>query len=93
MKSVFLIVNFLTILTNNATKVQKGCIVTIVARTKAENVIKTLWKLPEQERNKIEEVTLDLASNMQMIVKGSFQEAVSVTDRFHQHLQCIIANS
>ena len=55
----------------------------IVAGTKAEDVIKTLWKLPEQKRNKIEEVTLDLVSNMQVIVKRSFPNAVRVTDRFH----------
>ena len=72
-----------TIVTNKAAKGQKGSIVAIVAGTKAEDVIKTLWKLPEQKRNKIEEVTLDLASNMQVIVKRSFPNAVRVTDRFH----------
>lgn len=72
-----------TIVTNKAAKGQKGSIVAIVAGTKAEDVIKTLWKLPEQKRNKIEEITLDLASNMQVIVKRSFPNAVRVTDRFH----------
>jgi transposase len=72
-----------TIVTNKAAKGQKGSIVAIVAGTKAEDVIKTLWKLPEQKRNKIEEVTLDLASNMQVIVNRSFPNAVRVTDRFH----------
>jgi transposase len=57
--------------------------VAIVAGTKVEDVIKTLWKLPEQKRNKIEDVTLDLASNMQVIVKRSFPNSVRVTDRFH----------
>lgn len=71
-----------TIVTNKAAKGQKGSIVAIVAGTKAEDVIKTLWKLPEQKRNKIEEVTLDLASNMQVIVERSFPNAVRVTDRF-----------
>jgi transposase len=72
-----------TIVTNKAAKGQKGSIVAIVAGTKAEDVIKTLYKLPEQKRNKIEEITLDLASNMQVIVKRSFPNAVRVTDRFH----------
>jgi transposase len=37
------------IVTNKAAKGQKGSIVAIVAGTKAEDVIKTLWKLPKKK--------------------------------------------
>jgi len=72
-----------TILTNKAGKGKKGSIVAIVAGTKAEEVIKVLKDLPENQRKKVKEVTLDMAGSMQQIVKRCFPKATQVTDRFH----------
>ena len=55
----------------------------IVAGTKAETVIDVLRKLPEKQRKKVQEVTLDMAGNMALIVKKCFPKATQVTDRFH----------
>ncbi|MEC4050115.1 transposase, partial [Flavobacterium sp. SUN046] len=69
--------------TNKKAKGKAGSIVAIVKGTKAENVIEILTKIPLRERAKVEEVTLDMAPNMELIVKKSFPSAVLVTDRFH----------
>jgi len=55
----------------------------MVKGTKADSVIKVLDKLPLKLRSKVEEVTLDMAGNMGLIVKKSFPKATLVIDRFH----------
>ncbi|WP_432713462.1 ISAon1 family transposase [Pedobacter sp.] len=72
-----------TIVTNKAAKGKKGAIVAIVAGTKAETVIEVLQKIPERQRLKVTEITLDMAGNMELIAKRCFRNAVRVTDRFH----------
>lgn len=72
-----------TIITNKKAKGKAGSIVAIIKGTKAENIIQILQKIPLGQRNKVEEVTLDMASNMEPIVKKSFPGATLVTDRFH----------
>lgn len=72
-----------TILTNKAAKGKKGAIIAIVAGTKAEAVISIINKIPERERKKVLEITLDMAGNMELIAKKCFPCAVRVTDRFH----------
>jgi transposase len=72
-----------TIITNKKAKGKAGSIVAIVKGTKAENVINVLAKIPLKERNKVEEVTLEMAPNMEHIIKQSFSNARLVTDRFH----------
>lgn len=72
-----------TILTNKAAKGGRGSIVAIVAGTKAETVIEVIRKLPEVQRKKVTEITLDMAGSMSMIAKHCFPRAVRVTDRFH----------
>ncbi|WP_186740822.1 ISAon1 family transposase [Spirosoma utsteinense] len=72
-----------TILTNKAAKGGKGSIVAIVAGTKAEMVIDVLRQLPQKQRNKVTEITLDMAGSMGLIVKRCFPRATQVTDRFH----------
>lgn len=46
----------------------------------AKNVINVFAKITLKERNKVEEVTLDMAPNMELIVKNSFTNATLVTD-------------
>jgi transposase len=72
-----------TILTNKTAKGKKGAIIAMVKGTKAETVIKILDKIPLKQRKKVKEVTLDMAGNMGLIVKKSFQNATLVIDRFH----------
>jgi DNA-binding cell septation regulator SpoVG len=50
-------------------KGKKGALVAMVKGTKAEVVIKILHKIPLEQRNKIKEITLDMAGNMGLIVK------------------------
>ncbi len=42
-----------------------------------------LQKIPEKLRKKVNEITLDMAGNMELIAKRCFRSAVRVTDRFH----------
>ena len=72
-----------TILTNKAAKGQKGSIVAIVAGTQADSIIEVLRKLPESQRKKVQEITLDMAGSMTQIAKRCFPQATRVTDRFH----------
>jgi Transposase and inactivated derivatives len=72
-----------TIITNKAAKGRKGCLVAIVSGTKADAVNAVLDKIPEEELNKVEEVTLDMSESMRKIVRHSFPRAKRVIDRFH----------
>ena len=72
-----------TIITNKKAKGKAGSIVAIITGTKAEQVIQYLYKIPSAKRNKVKEITLDMASAMKLIVKRCFPKAVQVTDRFH----------
>lgn len=53
-----------TIVTNKAAKGKKGALVAMVKGTQAENVIEVLRKIPKRLREKVKEVTLDMAANM-----------------------------
>lgn len=57
--------------------------IAIIEGTKSENIIPYLEKLSLRKRNKVQEITLDLAGNMALIAKKSFPNAVQVIDRFH----------
>lgn len=72
-----------TVLTNKAAKGRKGSIVAIVSGTKADTIISILNKIPYRLRNKVKEITLDMAGSMNLIAKTSFPFATRVTDRFH----------
>ena len=72
-----------TIVTNKAAKGKKGSVVAIVAGTRAEKVIGVLCKIPQNKRNRVFEVTLDMSGSMDLIVRRSFPLATRVTDRFH----------
>jgi len=72
-----------TIVTNKAAKGKKGALVAMVKGTKAEEVIEVLRKIPKRLRDKVREVTLDMAANMNRIVTRCFVKADKVIDRFH----------
>jgi len=72
-----------TLVTNKSAKGRKGTIVAIIQGTKSEDVISVLNKIPKSKREIVREVTLDMATNMNLIVKRSFPNASRVIDRFH----------
>ena len=73
-----------TIITNKAAKGGKGAIVAMVDGTKAEDIITVLNKLPRRTRWKVREVTMDMAANMEYVVKICFPKA----SRFLPHTPC-----
>ena len=72
-----------TILINRDKRGRKGSIVAVVQGTKAEDIIKILTKIPQELRNQVKEITLDMAGSMQKIAKTCFPRAMQVIDRFH----------
>ena len=72
-----------TILTNKAAKGQKGVLIAMVKGTKAESVIEVLTQIPKRLRDQVEELTLDMANSMNLVVKHCFGKATKVIDRFH----------
>ena len=72
-----------TILTNKSAKGKQGSIVAMVAGTKSEEVALVINKIPITKRQIVQEVTVDMANNMNLIVRRSFPQATIVIDRFH----------
>jgi transposase len=72
-----------TIVTNKAAKGKKGAIVAIVSGTDSDTVIEALERIPEEQLNKVTEVTLDMSDSMRRIVRRCFPNAIRVIDRFH----------
>lgn len=72
-----------TILSNKSAKAKKGSIIAMVKGTRSEDVMKVLKKIPQHKRNIVQEITLDMASNMNLIAKTCFPNGKIVTDRFH----------
>jgi len=72
-----------TFLTNKSGKGKKGTLVASIKGTLSKDIIAVLEKLPLVSRNKVKEVTLDMARNMESAVKSCFPNADLVTDRFH----------
>ena len=72
-----------TIVTNKEAKGRKGAIVAMIKGTVAEDIITVLKKIPERSRKQVREVTMDMASNMQLAIKRCFINAHRVIDRFH----------
>ncbi len=74
-----------TVLSNKAAKGRKGTIAAILKGTQSDYIIPLLERIPLYLRKKVQEVTLDFASNMGVIVKRCFPYAKQVIDRFHVH--------
>lgn len=72
-----------TFVTNKAGLGKKGTIVAVIASTKAADIQLVLGKLDLSLRESVQEVTLDMAKNMEAGVRQSFPNAALVTDRFH----------
>lgn len=74
-----------TVVTNKQAKGRKGTLIALVKGTNSDYVRSILEKIPLTKRNKVVEITLDMASTMERIAKFSFPRAKLVTDRFHVH--------
>lgn len=72
-----------TIITNKEGKGKKGSLVAMVKGTVSKKVIEILKKIPQELRDQVEEITIDLAPTMELIAKRSFPKADRVSDRFH----------
>lgn len=72
-----------TIVTNKAAKGGKGALVAMVKGTLADRVAEVLSRVSLRARKRVQEVTLDMAANMNLIVKRCFPFAKRVIDRFH----------
>ena len=72
-----------TIITNKKAKGKKGALVAILSGTKVEPIVEQLLKIPASIRNKVQEITLDMAFSMKHIARKCFPKAIQVTDRFH----------
>ncbi len=72
-----------TILTNGDARTQKGSLIAVIDGVKGADIISILEKIPLKERLKVEEVSVDMAKNMENAAKTCFPNAKIVTDRFH----------
>lgn len=72
-----------TILTNKDARGRKGAIVAMVEGTTAESIIRVIKKIPQKQREKVSEITLDMAGSMNLVARKCFPNAEQVIDRFH----------
>jgi hypothetical protein len=57
------------IVTNKEAKGRKGAIVAMIKGAVAEDIIAVLRKIPERSRKRAQEITMDMAANMQLAIK------------------------
>lgn len=72
-----------TIVTNKAAKGGKRAIVAMLKGTQSEQIMVVLERIPLRKRNKVTEVTMDMAANMIKAIRRCFANASRVIDRFH----------
>ena len=77
-----------TFLSNKEGHCKKGSIVAAVRGTKTQDVVNVLLKIPEEQRLKVKEVTMDLSESMADIVTQAFPNATIVLDCFHIMRRC-----
>lgn len=70
-------------MTNKSAKGKKGVLVAMIEGTQAEKVIEALEFIPENKRELVQEITLDMAGSMHKIARSCFPNAIKVIDRFH----------
>ena len=72
-----------TFVTNKKGLGKKKTIVACIKGTKSQDIIDVIHRIPLIMREKVEEITLDMANNMQLAARLNFPNAALVTDRFH----------
>jgi transposase len=73
-----------TIVTNKNTRCKnRKSVIAIINGTEAKTIEKVLLKLPLESRNKVKEISLDMAPNMALAARNCFIKSSLVIDRFH----------
>lgn len=72
-----------TFVTSKEAKGKKKSLVAIINGTESNKITEVLSKIPQQKRNDVTEITLDMARNMESAARNSFPNSKLVTDRFH----------
>lgn len=72
-----------TFVTNKKGRGKKNTLVACIKGVKSQDIIDVLNKIPLEKRKLVEEITLDMANNMQLASRMCFPESRLVTDRFH----------
>lgn len=73
-----------TIVTNKNTSCKnKSSLIAIINGTDAKTIESALSKIPISQRNKVKEISMDMAPNMALAARNSFTNSTAVTDRFH----------
>ena len=72
-----------TFVTSKEAKGKEKSLVAIINGTESNEITEVLNKIPQQQRNNVAEITLDMARNMESAAKNSFPNSKLVTDRFH----------
>lgn len=72
-----------TLLTNNTARGGRGSIVATVKGTRSEDIVRCLMRIPEEERARVEVVTMDFSESMRIAVQTAFPNARIAVDHFH----------
>lgn len=73
-----------TVITNKEANGRKGSLVAMIKGVDSKNIKSILCRrIPFEKRRQVKEVSLDMAANMEQIVRKTFTKATLVTDRFH----------
>lgn len=72
-----------TFLSNKDGHGRKGSITAAVRGTKSEDIVDVLKRIPEEDRKRVMEVTMDFSDSMYAAVSDSFPNAEIVIDCFH----------
>src|SRR5690606_9629941 len=72
-----------TIVSSKSAKGRNGTILATIKGTNAEDIVTVLDRIRCRSRNKVKEVTMDMAPNMAKAIRMCFRNARGVIDRFH----------
>lgn len=72
-----------TILSNRDAHGKSGTIIAMVQGTAIETVSSVLMQIPEEKRNAVLEITMDLSDSMRGIAQKCFPKAMITLDSFH----------
>jgi transposase len=72
-----------TYITSKGKQQRNGTMIASIRGTKSEDIIRSGLLIPESERIKVKEISLDMAATMKLAATKLFPNARLVTDRFH----------
>lgn len=81
----------MTFLTNKEGHGKRHTLIAAVKGTKASDIINVLMQIPQEQREQVEEVTMDFSDSMFAVVTEAFPNAAIVIDCFHIVKRCIEA--